>query len=723
MAAYSDPRQPPGDEPEAASDAAGPSKPKGPPLSDAEVLEQALEHWEEAESADKYRALRRADRRFAQADSDNNWAWDPVMLSMRQRGRGPPRPCLTINKAPLHLNQVTNDQRQNRPQGKCRPVSDNGSKDAAEVFDGILRHIDDISDAASAYDTACEHQTQGGLGYFRIVTEYCDTDSFDQEIKKVRIFDPDSVYDDPYIKTPEGCDRRYCFIVEDLSRATFEREYPREKQPTSWKADGRGWMGQDSVRIAEYFCIHWKQRKLIQLTDGVKWADEYDGPEEPLRTRDVDVPTVWWYKLTSFSVLDSREFPSEFIPLLRVVGNEAMIEGERIIKGMIRNAKDAMRMYNYYVSAEAEMIALQPKAPYIGYKGQFGSGATWQRANIDNLPYLEAELVVDPTTGQVLPLPARQPPPMMPSAFTAGKLGAADDIKSTFCQFDPALGLNKGDQSGRAIGKLQTEADTANYHYGNNLAKAVRMGDRIVVGMIPRVYSSRKVARILGEDGKPDLVQLDSQQAEPMRQQQMASGAIQKIYNLGVGKYDVTVTVGPSYTTKRQESQEFMTQLAQADPTLMQKAGDIIISTFDVAGADRIADRVKRFLPPNILQGENDQQDPKQLLMQLQQQQQVLEHGLQNADGMVTQMQQEMAALTAENQKLKVAAASKSDAVAASIQIGREKNATQVSIARMDAFMARIEALVGLAQPAMDLAHAPPEPINGGSPDGGSANQ
>jgi hypothetical protein len=425
------------------------------------------------------------DLRFRAASPDNQWQWPADVLATRGSVQGQTinaRPCLTINKLPQHVLQVTNDQRQNRPSGKVIPADDKADVEVAEIFNGLVRHIEYISDADVAYDTACDNQVTFGEGYFRILTEYCDDNSFEQDLRIGRIRDSFSVYMDPTIQDPCGSDAEWCFINQELTTEEYEREFPDASPLSSLEygvGDGQlnAWINQDTVRIAEYFYIKHEAKKLNQYHGGITamaGSPEAKQAEmmglQAIKTREVDVRTVKWCKTNGFEVLEERDWAGKYIPVIRVIGNEFEIDGRMYVSGLVRNAKDAQRMYNYWVSQEAEMLALAPKAPFIGYGGQFeGYEAQWKTANINNWPYLEVNPDVTDGQGGPLPLPARSQPPMASSGLLQAKAGAADDIKSSTGQYDSSLGATSNERSGRAILAREKQSDTGTYHYVDNL--------------------------------------------------------------------------------------------------------------------------------------------------------------------------------------------------------------------------------------------------------------
>jgi len=564
------------------------------------------------------------DLRFYAGSPDNQWQWPADVLQTRGAVQGQTinaRPCLTINKLPQHVHQVTNEQRMNRPGIKVIPADDEADVDVAEVFNGVIRHIEYISDADVAYDTACENQVSYGEGYIRLLTEYCDEDTFDQDIKIGRIRNSFSVYMDPLIQDPTGADAKWCFVTEDLPKAEYERMYPDAAPISTLMSLGVGdqsiaqWIGENTIRIAEYFYIEY-EKQTLNLYPGNQTA--FSGtPEDktlrmmfgkPIRSREADRKKVKWCKINGYDILEEREWAGAYIPVVRVVGNEFEVDGQMYVSGLVRNAKDAQRMYNYWVSQEAEMLALAPKAPFIGYGGQFeGYEQQWKTANTNNWPYLEVNPDVTDGQGAVLPLPQRAQPPMASSGLLQAKAGAAEDIKSATGQYNASLGMTSNERSGKAILARQREGDIGTYHYVDNLARAIRHIGRQLVDLIPKIYDTERIARIIGEDGEPSTVKMNPMQEEPVKRIVDQEGVlIEKIYNPAVGKYDVRVITGPGYATKRQEALESMAQLLQGNPQLWQVAGDLFVKNMDWPGAQDLAKRFKKTIDPKVLADEDD---------------------------------------------------------------------------------------------------------------------
>jgi hypothetical protein len=575
------------------------------------------------------------DLRFYAGSPDNQFQWPADVLATRGSVQGQTinaRPCLTINKLPQHVRQVTNDQRQNRPSGKVIPVDDKADVEVAEIFDGLVRHIEYISDADVAYDTACENQVSYGEGYIRLLTEYCDDNSFNQDIKIGRIRNSFSVYMDPTIQDPCGSDAQWCFITEDLTKEEYERQFPDSQPISSMMAQGVGdasisqWVSENTVRIAEYFYIEHEKATLNLYYGNVSAMKGSPQDQEmamngmkPIRSRIVDVKKVKWCKINGFEILESQDWAGSSIPVVRVVGNEFEIDGRIYVSGIVRNAKDAQRMYNYWTSQEAEMLALAPKAPFIGYGGQFeGYEMQWKTANTTNWPYLEVNPDVTDGAGGVLPLPQRAPPPLPQTGLIQAKMGASDDIKGTTGQYDSSLGQTSNERSGKAILARERQADVGTYHYVDNLARAVRYITRQIVDLVPKIYDTERIARIIGIDGETDIIKVNPNQPMPVNKIRDEQGIVlEKIYNLGVGRYDVCVTTGPSYMTKRQEALEAMAQLLQGNPQLWAVAGDLFIKNMDWPGADEMSKRFAKTIDPKIMEGGDDSPEMQAAKMQM----------------------------------------------------------------------------------------------------------
>ena len=577
--------------------------------------------------------------------------WPEEAIRQREVER---RPCITINKLPAFLHNVTNDQRQNKLGIKVHPVDDGADIDTAEVLQGIIRHIEYASGADAAYDTAGFHAAACGFGFFRIRTDYEREDAFDQTALFERFRNPFSVHIDPDSKEPDGSDQAFCFVDGTISRSDVKRTHPNASAAQSLETDGTD----DAMLLcSEYYRIEQEPATLVRLSNGeTGWKD--DLLELPLGVVIADERKsfrrrVMWRKLvasdtvdrggsgkpgqsvTFTDVLETAEIPCRWIPVFPVYGEEIEIDGKVVRSGLIRNAKGPSVMYDYWMTAATEEVTLRPKTPYIGAEGQFeGHERKWQHANVQTFAYLEYK----PKTigGSLAPPPQRQPMADVPVGVLQMAMHAADEIKATTGIFDSSLGARGTATSGVQEREQKRQGNVANFHFSDNLTRAVRHAGRCLVDMIPRIYDSERVVRILGDDEEVSHATINKPLAAPEMDEK--TGAIRTVLNdLTVGTYDVTVTAGASYSTQRQEAADAMVSFGQSWPKLMDVAGDKVVKAMDWPGADEIAERIKRTIPQELLGDEDGEQQPQippqvlQIVQQAQQHIQQLESELADA--------------------------------------------------------------------------------------------
>lgn len=521
------------------------------------------------------------------------------------------RPCLTINRVPQFIRNVTNDQKQNRSAIKVTPFDDKADIDTAKIIQGIIRHIEYDSNADVAYDSSFEGAATKGFGYFRVLTEYVDPMSFEQEIKIKKIPNDFSVYFDPTSSEPDGSDANWAFIVEDCLKEDYDSEYPDSDLASmeNWSSIGDqapGWMASNSCRIAEYFYREFNPITIVQLNTGETFEKSKLPQFLPQGTEIVSerksmVPVVYWCKLNGIEVLEKTIWPGKYIPVIPVYGDMLNVNGKVILEGVIRHAKDSQRMYNYMASTEAETIALAPKAPFIAAEGQIPKEyeAQWKTANSKT----HAFLVYKPTSlqGQLVGAPQRNIYEAPVQAITNARMQASEDMKATTGIYDAALGSRGNEQSGIAIQRRNMQTQNSNFHFVDNLRISKRHCGRIIVDLIPKIYDTARAARIIGEDGQQEIVKINSI---------FEKNGEQKIYNLGSGKYDVVMETGPSFATKRQEAVASMIDLTKTYPQMAQVAGDLMVGAMDWPGAQDIASRLKKTLPPGLVE-DKDQPQPQ----------------------------------------------------------------------------------------------------------------
>lgn len=588
-------------------------------VKDDDILAEARKRYERASTAATENRMRYRDAmRFVGGEQ-----WDERLKAARESAL---RPCLVMDRLGTHINQVVNDQRQSKPAIKVHPDGSESNVETAKIFDGVIRNIEHLSNAPAVYETASWTQVAGGQGAWRVLTQYVDESAFEQDILLKRSLDPTKYTFDDQAVEQDASDGKFAFVEDTMPMEDFKEEYPDAKVGSWAPADTQGWWTKDSVRLAEYYRVVNKKTTIYLMQDGSVMdaealAEANKGaplnPLVPVDSRPGVKREVQWFKLGGNAVLDSRVWPGKWIPLVRVVGNEMMIDGKIIYTGLTHRAMDPQRMYNYQTSVVVELLSLQKSAPYIGAKGQFkGVEQKWRNANIANPAYLEYEPVE--LNGNMAPAPQRQAPPTVPTGNVQAIELAANDLQWVTGQHAANFGAQSNETSGKAILARQREGDSATYHYLDNLSRSILHTGRILVDLIPKIYDTKRVLRVIGEDDTSELVQQDPQQQESMREVQTDAGKVQKIYNLGVGRYDVAVAVGPSFGTKRQESVEAMSTLLQGNPELWQAIGDLFLRNQDWPGAQEMADRLKKMLPPNLADVEEGADGPEAQMAQMQ---------------------------------------------------------------------------------------------------------
>ena len=525
------------------------------------------------------------------------------------------RPCLTINRLPAFIRQVVNDARQNKPSIVCHPVDDAADPETAEIFNGLIRNIEQSSDAEVAYDTALDFAVTGGFGYFRINSRYARDDGFDQDLVIERVANPFSIYGDPHSTAADSSDWNSAFVVDSLPKATFEARW-KGAEPVDWSGEGYGglggpWLDGDRVMIAEYWRREAVAKTIVALSDGQvvelaiyetqKAMFDALGVSVVGRPRTVGSHKVTQSILTGAEVLETTDWAGKYIPIIPVYGEELHVDGKRRLRSLVRDAKDPQRMFNYWRTTSTELVALAPKAPFIGRKGAFDTDASkWASANVQTHAYIEYD-------GNEPPM--RQPFSGVPAGALQEALSASDDMKSIMGMYDASLGARSNETSGRAIMARQRQGDVSTFHYIDNLSRAIRHAGRILIDLIPKVYSAPRVVRVLGASGEARSVAVNQKISLPDPADQARK--IEKIYDLAVGKYDLTVKAGPSFTSRREEAATQMIELIRAYPPAAPLIGDLLAKNLDWPGADEIAGRLAAMLPPEVKQGEVKGVDPQ----------------------------------------------------------------------------------------------------------------
>lgn len=576
---------------------------------DEKIVELARKRFKrciDAEDENRKKALE--DLKFKAGDQ-----WPADIAQQRSNDK---RPCLTINTIPTLVHQVTNDLRQNRPTINVSPVGMNSDKEGAQAFAGMIRGIERESQAEVAYDTAITSSVDIGFGYCRVVTEYENDDTFDQVIRLSRIRNSFRVYLDPERQEPDGSDSKFGFISDLLTREEYREKYPKANL-LGWTERGSGddlqqWIQKDYVRVAEYFTVEHEMKRLVQLETGhVGFYDDLDeqlkadvesGKVGILNERESEVQRVMWRKITGLEVLETIPWLGRWIPIIEFLGEEIDVQGKVLRSGMIRNVKDSQRMKNYWATAKTEMVALAPKAPWVMAEGQKeGHEYEWENAHVKTFTTLE--YVPVSLEGQPVPPPSRQPMVGIPEGVVQAEQSSQQDMMATTgVRFDATAQDRLYDESGKALKEIRRNVDIGSYHFMDNACRSLRHVGRILVDLIPKVYDTRRVVTIIREDDTEERMTVDPELGQPFQHTPQARNlAARKIFDPTVGMYGVTVTIGPSYATKRIEATEQLMRFIQAIPEKGTLIAHLIAKYSDWPGADEAYKILVKALPPQLL--------------------------------------------------------------------------------------------------------------------------
>ena len=528
--------------------------------------------------------------------------WPEAIKRQREKAN---RPALVLDKCDQYVRQVVNDGRQNRP-GINFPPKNDGSTEVAKALKGLTRSVLSASNADIAFDTALDHSAGHGIGYFRVLTDYESELSFNQVVKIARIRNSLSVLPGMF-QAADGSDMTECFVVDEMPTAQFEDKFPNAAK-TDWKTDGPAygnWLNDKIVRVAEFYYIERVDEPVVLLEDGTSCTEEAyaksvaemgEGNVPAIKDRrTAKVNRVKWCRMSGAEILEENEFAGKYIPIVPVIGTERDVSGKVVYEGLIRRARDAQMLYNFGRTAYAERVALAPKTPWVAAAGQTTSDPGWKNAHSDNIPVLHYDPV--DVNGTVLPAPTRTAAADVPAGYAAEMQTAEHDIQSAIGMYAANVGQPSNEKSGRAIMARQREGDVGTFHYHDNLNRSIRHLGRILLDLYPKIYDTRRVVRLLGEDGETEEAVLDPTIGVPVKDE-----GGRKIFNIGLGEYDVDVEAGPSYTTRRQEAQDMMGDMLKGNPSMWQTHGDIIAKMQDWPGSEEFAERSRAVMPPPLKQ-------------------------------------------------------------------------------------------------------------------------
>ena len=611
--------------------------------------------------------------------------WDPAEKTRRsQRGR----PSIQINLLPKYIKQVTGDLRENRPKVKVKPVDSKADPHLARIREGIINNVEYLSGAESIYDYASKMMATCGYGSWRILTRYTEEDPFVQEIYMEIVRNPFMVFMDVNSKDANYSDADYGFVLCKMPREEFEEEYPGKKIPGEILQSTVGmsyenWYDKDTITVAEYFIREKRKQKMVQLKTGEtlseedfnvqakEWRDKKQATDQafqeimmkyqqqvqqmqqqpqqgqqgqpppppqptPLedkpeiaKRRTTELWTIKHYTITGDEILKGPEdFPGKYVPIILLKGEEPHIEGKPYVEGLIRQAKDPQKLFNYWTTAAAETVALAPKAPWVLTGKQIeGYESDYAKANVENYPYL----LYNPDDRIPNTPPQRTHTGDPPLAMFTQIEKAEQNIRNTIGIGKIDVAEDTPERTGAAVTNKQKPGDVSTFAYSDNLRKAIAHSGKIINEMIPEVYDSERDVRLRDVDDVETAVpinttamaalkkikespeQFQGMDIQKLRDSIKEHGQNAKFNDLSVGKYDVVVVTGPSYATQRTETAEAMQRIIAAYPDLMKIAGDIVMGNMDFKDADKLSKRLEKTLPMGLREQKEGEPPPQPL--------------------------------------------------------------------------------------------------------------
>lgn len=585
---------------------------------------------------DRFRAARDSDikeRKEAMDDiefvvNEDNYQW-PATVREQRENDNPPRPCLSLNKLPEKIDQVEGEFRQLRPSVKIRGVDSQADPKIAGILGGIIRHVEYNSNARSAYNMSHNSVLHCGRGAWRIDIEDSEEDPFVRDIVINRVPNPFTVYWDPGANKQDKSDANYMFVTEEIPEKEFQKQYPRVEL-SEWDHDtetAQGWRTDETIRIAEYW---WKEKekrtfyRVQRTVNGIPSimtipAEKAGIEDEVVEVKEVDQPQVKWCKMIYSEVIDGpHDWPSKYIPIIVEIGKENNIRGQSKTRGMVRHAKTPQRMYNFWSSSVTEQIALAPKSPYLTTARMIGKYQTqWDQANIKNFPYLLFD--ADPDGPSLAP--RRESPPQLSTAVASELMRMEHDIMSAMGIYQASIGDEGEERSGRAILARQKQGSIGSYSYTDNFHSALIYSTKVILDLISYVYDTERIIRIRGEDGTEQAIPINArpdtgvmQEAGEVPEDLLSAprpGITDYVNDLTIGKYDVVISIGPSYDTQRQEALNMMLELLRSIPQLGPATIDLIVQNIDLPGAAELVKRAKKLVPVGIRDLEPGEEPPE----------------------------------------------------------------------------------------------------------------
>lgn len=564
----------------------------------------------------------KTDLRFISGDP-----WEPNDRKLREDNG---RPVLCPDELDQYLNQAINNVRQNPISIKIEPASEGAEDQDAVTRSAIISGIEYQSNAQSAYNNAFSCAINCGFGFFRITTQVTGKDG--EQSPRIKILgNPLSVLLDPNAKELDFSDQKRCFLFDVMRKSDFGRRYPKA-QKKSFTADDStaapGWFDGDNIVVAEYWRI-----------------DGYDENGKDGK--------VTQYITNGVEILDTTPWLGSWIPIIPVLGKELYVprggEMTRMFYSMIRKARGAQMMLAYIASQEAEEYGMAPRAPFVGYVGQFETDKdAWTTLNKVPRAFVQVDPQTDMGGGAPLPLPTR--PAFTPNAqaYELGKESWRRSIQSSMGIMPlPTAAQEQNQKSGIALQRIETQQSVGAYHFTANLKLSLQYGGKQLNELITKIMDTPRHVGIRNADETHSLLPV-----APGGQMPEGAQPDDQPFDPTKGEFDVTISTGPSYQSQREEASSFVDLLVQELdqlPVAPQAKATLLAKAIKLKDLGPIGDEISKILDPTG-DGEPIPPQAQQAIAQLHQQIQQLTELGQQQQAKIMSLEFEKQAKVVDNQ-------------------------------------------------------------------------
>ncbi len=519
--------------------------------------------------------------------------WDTNVRAEREHDPVSPKPCIVVNKVLDKVNKIVSEFKERKASYKINPVDSGEDVTLARIYSGIIKHIEYSSNAQNIYNASHENCLMSGVGAWRVDIVDDKDNPFLRALKINPIADPFSVRFDPFSKKYDKSDARYVFVLDEIPLEDFKAKYPDASQ------DGfesqNSWVNKDSVKIAEYW---WKEKEKIKMYSIMREGLQVvvDTKPEPtdhiIEEKEVEKEIVYQALIGAGELLKPIvKFPIGNFPIVFQGGQTTFIDGLMRYSGMVRQAKEPQRSYNYWVSTISEQVSLQPKTPYIVTAGNIKNYKhIWDQAHKKNFPYLPID--VD-ESGYI---PTRQAPPAVSSALTVELERAERDIMSAMGVYEATLGDQGREVSGTAIVAKLRQGSLTGYIYADNFKHSLIYSTKLLIDLIPIIYDTERQFMITGDSGKEETVLVNSDVPSLIKNNlnpdlhTVSKDTDDKINQLSKGKFDLRVSIGENHVTQRNENVEMLVKLVTLLPNYANQIAPVLIKNIDTPAAQEISE-------------------------------------------------------------------------------------------------------------------------------------